>query len=55
MTPEDVASLASKAGYQNTNTLSPDELAEETIPVGGTPGDANASRWSPSPSSTRPS
>ena len=37
MTPEDVASLASKAGYQNTNTLSPDELAEETIPVGGTP------------------
>lgn len=35
MTPDDVASLASKAGYKNTNTLGPDEPAEETIPVGG--------------------
>jgi hypothetical protein len=34
MTPDDVASLASKAGYKNTNTLAPDELAEETIQVG---------------------
>lgn len=35
MMPDDVASLASKAGYKNTNTLGPDELPEETIPVGG--------------------